>query len=162
MYAKFVLIEDATAIAQPKSYDVTQAAVKAGKTSLREVGLPIQGMTAYVPDGRVLLMQGRTNTLDAAVQYFIQATGATEIRAVGAGGAEPGGEGTSFVALYQRFWRWAVNELTLIALASSATVTNRGTDPWMPMPTPTLNGRVDLTRFYELLNEAHHAFDSRQ
>jgi hypothetical protein len=162
MPAKFVLIEDATAIAQPKSYHVTRAAVKAGKTSLIEVGLPIQGVTAYAPNGSVLLMQGRTNTLAAAVEYFMQITGATEIRAVGVGGAEPFGERTSFVALYQRFWRWGVNELTLIALASSATVTNRGTDPWIPMPTPTLTGRVDLTRFYELLNEAHKAFDSRQ
>ena len=40
MQAKFVLIEDATAIAQPKSYAVTRAAVKAGKTSVRDVGLP--------------------------------------------------------------------------------------------------------------------------
>jgi hypothetical protein len=161
MQAKFVLIADATAIAQPKSYDVTRAAVKAGKTSLRDLGLPIQGTTAYVPDGRVLLMRGRTITLAAAVENFMHATGATEIRAVGAAGADPPGEGASFVALYQRFWRWA-NELTLIALASSATVTNRGTDPWVPMAIPTLTGRVDLTRFDELLNEAHKAFDSRQ
>jgi hypothetical protein len=159
MYAKFVLIEDAMAIAQPKSYDATRAAMKAGRTSLRDVGLPTQGTTAYVPDGKVLLMRGRSNTLAAAAQYFMQLTGVTEIRAVGAGDF---GDGTSFVALYQRFWRWAINELTLIALASSTTVTNRGTDPWIPMPTPTSTGRVDLTRIDELLSEAHKAFVSRK
>ena len=48
MQARFVLIDDATVIAQPKAYDVTRGAVKAGTTNLKDVGLPIEGKTASV------------------------------------------------------------------------------------------------------------------